>query len=77
MSILVSPATNVVRERSASALRRVKTYHGSSMSQDMLTYLLLLHCHKARTDDLQLQACLQEFVETREHRRNVFGRFDK
>ena len=75
--ILVSPATNAVSERSASALVRVKTYLRSTMSQERLTSLLLLHYHKARTDDLQLQACLQEFVETREHRRNVFGRFDK
>ena len=41
------------------------------MSQERLNCLLLLHCHKARTDDLQLQAYLREFIETKEHRQNV------
>ena len=41
---MVIPATNAVSERSASALRRVKTY-------------------------------LQEFVDCRERRTDVFGKF--
>ena len=73
--ILVSPATNSVSERSASALRRVKSYLRSTMSQERLNYLLLMHTHNIRVDALDLNICLQEFVETREHRKDVFGKF--
>ena len=73
--VLVSPATNAVSERSASALRRVKTYLRSTMSQERLNYLLLLHSHKSRTDGLNLDACLQEFVDSRDHHKDVFGKF--
>ena len=73
--ILVVPATNAVSERSASALRRVKTYLRSTMSQARLNHLLLLHCHKDRTDNIHLVNCLQEFVEAKERRSYVFGKF--
>ena len=73
--ILVVPATNAVSERSASALRRVKTYLRSTMSQARLNHLLLLHCHKDRTDNIHLINCLQEFVEAKERRSDVFGKF--
>lgn len=75
--IMVSPATNAVSEQSASALRRVKAYLRSTMSQDRLNHLQLLHTHKTRMDALVLEACLQDFVDTREHRKEVFGSFSK
>lgn len=62
-------------ERSASALRHIKTYLRSTMSQARLNHLLLLHTHKDRTDGLQLASCLQEFVDCKEHRSDVFGKF--
>ena len=61
--IIVIPATNAVSERSASALRRVKTYLRSTMTQSRLNHLFVLHCHKDRTDNLSLTECLQEFVD--------------
>ena len=73
--ILVVPATNVISERSASALRRVKTYLRSTMSQARLSYLLILHCHKERTEDHSLVSCLCEFVECRERRAEILGKF--
>ena len=73
--IMVIPATNAVSERSASALRRVKTYLRSTMTQSRLNHLLILHCHKDRTDSLSLTECLQEFVDCRERRTDVFGKF--
>ena len=69
--IIVIPATNAVFERSASALRRVKTYLRSTMTN----HFLVLHCHKDRTDSLSLTECLQEFVDCRERRTDVFGKF--
>jgi len=44
--ILVMPATNAVSERSASALRRVKTILRSTMQQDRLNHFMVLHVHK-------------------------------
>ena len=73
--ILVIPATNAVSECSASALRRVKTYLRSTMTQVRLNNLLILHVHKRIADDLDIAACLNEFVSDSEHRLSVFGKF--
>ena len=73
--IMVIPATNAVSERSASALRRVKIYLRSTMAQSRLNHLLILHCHKDRTDSLDLTECLQAFVDGRERRSDVLGKF--
>ena len=74
--IMVIPATNAVSERSASALRCVKTYLRSTMTQSRFNHLLVLHCHKGRTDSLSLAKCLQEFADCRERRSDVFGKFN-
>ena len=44
--VLVMPSTNAISERSFSALRRVKTYLRSTMTQVRLNSLLTLHVHK-------------------------------
>ena len=71
--ILVMPATNSVSERSASALRRIKTYLRTTMGQNRLNNLMCLHVHLDRTDDLSLQGCLNYFVRGSEHRLTMFG----
>ena len=73
--ILVIPATNAVSERSASALRRLKTYLRSTMSQLRLNNLMVLHVHQQNTDTLDLAACLNDFVLGSEHRLSLFGKF--
>ncbi len=52
--LLVMPATNAGSERSLSALRRIKTYLRSTMSQQRMNRLMLLHIHKSHTDCLNL-----------------------
>ena len=52
--LLVMPSTNATSERSFSALRRVKTYLRSTMSQERLNNLLVLHVHKDRTASLDI-----------------------
>ena len=47
--LLLIPATNAVSERSASALRRIKTYLRSTMTQQRLNNCMLLHVHKEAT----------------------------
>ena len=73
--ILVAAATNATSERSFSALRWVKTYLRSSMTQSRLNHLLLLHVHKKSCDELDLVQVASDFVTTSEHRRSLFGSF--
>ena len=72
--IMVLSSTNAVTERSFSALKRLKTYLRSTMKQDRLNHLLLLHVHKDRTDSLSLTHVTEQFVSSSEHRLSVFGR---
>ena len=73
--LLVMPATNAVSERSAYALRRVKSYLRTTMTDTRLNNLLVLHVHKDRCDSLVLEDCLNEFVCGSEHRLSLFGKF--
>ena len=73
--VLVLPATNAVSERSFSALRRVKTFLRSTMNQDRLNHLMVLHVHKTLTDTLDLIEVANEFVTGSEHRLTMFGKF--
>ena len=73
--ILVMPATNASSERSFSALRRVKSYLRSTMRQDRLNHLMVLHIHDERTDELDLKEVANEFVGECEHRLRIFGKF--
>ena len=71
--ILVMLATNASSERSFSALRRVKTYLRATMKQDRLNYLMLLHVHKDKTDELNLKLLINEFINSG-HRSNIFAK---
>ena len=73
--ILVMPATNAVSERSFSAMRRVKTYLRSTMTQERLNNLMILHVHKEFTDALDLVQVANEFVRANESRLRSFGKF--
>ena len=70
--LLVMPSTNAISERSFSALRRVKNYLRSSMTQERLNHLLLLHAHKQLTDSIDLIAVANDFVALSEHRLSQF-----
>ena len=71
--LLVMPATNAQSERSFSAVRRIKTYLRSRMSQKRLNNLMLLHVHKSETDDLDLIDVANDFIAHSEHRKQFFG----
>ena len=73
--VLVMPATNATSERSFSALRRVKSYLRSTMGQERLSSLLMLHVHKDLTDSLDLLKVANNFVSDSEHRPRIFGKF--
>ena len=74
---LVLPSTNAISERSFSALRRVKNYLRTSMSQERLNHLLLLHAHKQLTESMDLIAIANDFVAESEHRFAQFGKFSE
>ena len=48
------PATNAESERSFSAVRRIKSYLRSTMSQQRLNHLMVLHVHSDHTDKFNL-----------------------
>ena len=71
--ILVMPATNAISERSFSALRRVKTYLRTTMTQKRVNSIMTLHVNKDLTDQLSLVDITNEFVRGSEHRQTLFG----
>ena len=73
--ILVLPETNASSECSFSAMRRIKSYLRSSMSQGRLNHLMLLSVHKDLIDKLNLVDVANEFVSASESRLRVFGSF--
>ena len=71
--MIVMPATNAVSERSFSATRRIKSYLRTTMSQQRLNHLMLLHVHKSSTDQLSLVDVANDFIAGSDHRKQVFG----
>ena len=67
---LVMPATNSVSERSFSAMRRIKTYLRSTMSQKRLNSTMILHVHKEQTDNLDFKFLSNEFVSKSDYRKS-------
>ncbi len=59
---LTVPVTTATSERTSIALRRLKTYLRTTMAQDRLNHLLLLYCHKVRTDATDLSKIASAFV---------------
>jgi len=74
--LLIMPATNAVNERSASALRRVKTYLRTTMHQDRFNHLMILHIHKDAVDKLAFDKCINEFISLNAHRSSNIAKFD-
>ena len=73
--LLVMPATNASSERSFSALRKIKTYLRTTMTQQHLNNLMLLHVNKEKIHALDLLQVGREFVTGREGRLRTFGNF--
>ena len=72
--IATIPASVATAELSHSALKRLKTYLHSTMTESRQTHLLLLHVHKQETVTLDLDAMFQEFAVPNTERQNVFGK---
>lgn len=69
---LTIPVTTCTAERSFSALRRLKTYIRSTMTQERLNHIAVLHVHKSLCAELNLDAIANDFIERCSVRRNTF-----
>jgi len=72
--LIVAPATNAVSERSFSSLKRLKTYMRSTTSDARLNHLMLLHVHKDRAENLNLNNVAKRFVNKKDIRKTAFGK---
>ena len=73
--VLVMPATNATSERSFSALRRIKTYLRSTMTQARLNHIMIMNIHKNLTDELDIVQMANLFIADHPHRQEIFGSF--
>lgn len=71
---LTIPVTTATSERTFSAMRRLKTYLRSTMTQERLNHVLLLHCHKSRSDSIDISQIATSFVALNDRRQQYFGR---
>ena len=71
---LTIPVTSATAERTFSSMRRLKNYLWSSMTQKLLNNLMLLHVHKDKTDEIDLNVIAEQFINVNERRRNFFGK---
>ena len=72
--LLVSPASSAEAERSFSALRRLKTWLRSTMTQVRLNSLAVCHVHQEVLDVIDVDALINEFVSRNETRASMFGK---
>ena len=72
---LTIPVTTATAERSFSALRRIKTYLRSTMSEERLNNVMLLHVHKDFCDNLDLLKVAKTFVSANSRRQGFSGHF--
>ena len=72
--LLTIPCSSAEAERSFSSLRRLKTYLRSSMSQQRLNHLAVLHVHRDRLYSIDIDVITREFVAKPENRLATFGR---
>ena len=69
--LFVIPATSATSERSFSMLRLVKIYLRTTMNQDRLNHLMILHIHKER--EINITEAMSEFVLRNIERKTLFG----
>ena len=65
---LTIPVTTASSERTFSAMRRLKNYLRSSMTQERLNHVLLLHCHKPQIDSIDIHHIASSFISVKERR---------
>ena len=70
--VLTIPVTSATAERTFSSMRRLKNYLRSSMTQKLFNNMMILHIHKDKTDELDLNVIAEQFINVNERRRTFF-----
>lgn len=73
--MLVCPVSSCTAERSFSALRRLKTWLRSTMSEQRLNAAIVSHVNQDVLDSLEINKLASEFASRSEIRRGMFGAF--
>src|SRR6218665_54003 len=71
---LVSPASSCFAERSFRALRRLKTWLMSTMTQRRLNHVMICHVHYDLLMELNCRDIAHAFINT-DTRKQIFGNF--
>ncbi len=66
------PVTTSTAERTFSALRRLKTYLRSTMSQPRLNHTMMLYIHRNRTDQIDIDSIANTFIMENKRRSHYF-----
>ncbi|KAJ8897190.1 hypothetical protein PR048_002536 [Dryococelus australis] len=71
--LLILPATSATAERTFSALRRLKTWLRSTMTQERLNHIAVLVVHRDLAKDVSNLDTANKFISSKESRKLVFG----
>ncbi|XP_076355680.1 uncharacterized protein LOC143249539 [Tachypleus tridentatus] len=71
--LFVCPVSSCECERSFSALRRLKMWLRSTMSQCRLNHVAVCHTHKDEVDTINIEELMKEFINRSSQRRSTFG----
>ena len=70
--LLHSQATNAESDSIFSALKRVKAYRRSTMGNNQLHTLTLVHVHNNILDNMNLPYVMNQFVDRKDSRKQIF-----
>lgn len=73
--LLVVPVSSSEAERSFSALRRLKTWLRTTMTQQRLNHVAVCHIHRDKLDLLTKKSVCAQFISFTPRRKQVFGAF--
>lgn len=71
--MLICPVTSCSAERSFSALRRLKNWLRSTMSQQRLNAVAVCHINQSELDKLDIATLAEKFAQRSDIRRGIFG----
>jgi hypothetical protein len=71
--VMTIPVSTCTAARSFSALRRIKTYLRSTMTQQRLTDHMIVHVNREIADDLDLEEIADIFINRAVVRQNTFA----
>lgn len=71
--LMTIPGSSCTNERSFSVLRRLKTYLRSTMKQERLNSVAILHVYRHITDKLDLESLMNTFILKNSKRKTAFA----